>query len=94
MEWGRVWYTVPTMPTKRELVVGLVGLLLGAGAVVGGVKTDALGLCAGVEKGVATAEQVIGAMDAGTVVVLDAGAASVDAGPAVDAGTPGVDAGK
>jgi hypothetical protein len=76
------------MPTKRELVVGLVGLLLGAGAVVGGVKTDAIGLCAGVEKGVATAEQVIGAMDAGTAVMV------LDAGPAVDAGTPGTDAGK
>jgi hypothetical protein len=82
------------MPTKRELVVGLIGLLIGAGAVVGGVKTDAVGLCAGVEKGVAVATQVMATRDAGAVAVTDAGAASADAGAAVDAGMPGADAGK
>ena len=75
------------MPSKRELIVGLVGILLGTGATIAGVKTDALKLCGGVEQGVTVGEKVLPLV----AKALDAGAlaAPVDAGtakPAQDAG--------
>jgi len=70
------------MPTKRELIVGLIGVLAGAAATVGGFKTDALKLCEGVDKGIVVGEK-IGPM-LPKLMAQDAGAPGLDAG--IDAG--------
>jgi hypothetical protein len=83
-----------SMINKRELIAGLVGILAGAAATIGGFKTDALKLCEGVGKGVVIGEKIgpmIGPVLDGGSPVTDAGTA--DAGATIDAGAA-PDAGK
>lgn len=66
------------MPTKREVISSLVGIVLGAAAVLGGFKTDVINLCAKVPAGIAVGDKIGPALSP-----VDAG--QTDAGP-MDAG--------
>lgn len=76
------------MPSKREMVGSLIGLLLGAAAVIGGAKTDAINLCSKVTAGVAIGETI--------KPLLTSDGGTVDAGVPADSGVPALmlDSGK